>query len=322
MSADPQDGRAQDAAQRSSRPGPARTPAAAPTAVPRRGFSRRSVGTSALTPHPRALSTIGTYAILILAGLLTLAPFLLALSAALMSPQQLATEGIGLPLPPTFENFTDLGQRRVNFAQAALVTVGVVVVITAAQLLFSVTAAFAFARLRFPGRSILFWVFLATLMVPQAVTVIPLYFMVTQIGLGATFAGLVLPFLFGSPYAVFLLREQFRQIPEELLDAMRIDGGGTLRILFGLVVPLSRPTLVTLLLITVVTHWNNFMWPLLIGQNRIFVLTTATASLQQQYQSNTTLVMAASVLAMLPLIVLFVVFQRQIVRSIRITSFR
>ncbi|UQN14803.1 carbohydrate ABC transporter permease [Gulosibacter sp. ACHW.36C] len=270
----------------------------------------------------RVLGAVGTYVVLIGAALLTLTPFLLAIMAAFMEPRQLASQGVSLPMPPTLDNFTALGERRVDFGEAALVTVGVVLLVTAGQLLFSVMAAFAFARLRFPGRNLLFWVFLATLMVPQVVTVIPLYFMMSEAGFGGEFLGLVLPFMFGSPYAVFLLREQFRQIPQELIDAMRMDGAGTWSILFGLVVPLSRSTIVTLLLITVVSHWNNFMWPLMIGQNRIHVLTTATASLQEQYSNNITLVMAASVLAMLPLIVLFVIFQKQIVRSIRISSFR
>ncbi|NLT26078.1 MAG: carbohydrate ABC transporter permease [Microbacteriaceae bacterium] len=271
-------------------------------------------------PAPVANAVI--MVVLVVATLLTLFPFVLALLAAFTPRQQFVREGLTLPLPPSLENFAALGETRVDFTQAFWVTVAVVVVVAAGQLLFSVTAAYAFARMRFPGRELWFWVVLATLMVPQAVTVIPLYVLFAQIGLPGTFLGLVLPYLLGSPYAVFLLREQFRQIPEELIDAMRMDGGGTLRILFGLVVPLSRPTLVTLLLITVVTHWNNFMWPLMIGRNRIHVLTTAAASLNERFANTTTLVMAAAVAAMLPLIVLFAIFQRQIVRSIRITGFR
>ncbi|SJM63491.1 Inositol transport system permease protein [Gulosibacter sp. 10] len=265
---------------------------------------------------------IGTYAALAAAGLLMLVPFVLAILVAFTSPQQFAAEGVTIPWPPTVENFLALGDLRVDMWQAVGTTFAVVAVVTLGQLLFSTTAAFAFARMRFPGRELLFWLFLATLMVPQAVTVIPLYFIMSEAGFYGSFLGLVLPFLFGSPYAIFLLREQFRQIPQELLDAMRMDGAGTLRILFGLVVPLSKPTLVTLLLITVVTHWNNFMWPLMIGANRIHVITTATAALQEQHQNNFTLMMAASMLAMIPLIVLFVVFQRRIVDSIRITGFR
>lgn len=270
----------------------------------------------------RRIGAVGTYAALLIVTAITLLPFILALVAAFTPRQQYNSQGLSVPNPPTLENFVALGDRRVDFGDAFLTTVLVVVVVTVCQLLFSVLAAFAFARMRFPGRELLFWVFLATLMVPQVVTVVPLYFMMSELNQVGTFTGLVLPFILGSPYAVFLLREQFRQIPQELIDAMRMDGASTLRILFGLVVPLSRPTLVTLMLITVVTHWNNFLWPLMIGRNRIFVITTATQTLQEQYANNTTLIMAASMLAMLPLIVLFVIFQRQIVRSIKISSFR
>lgn len=269
------------------------------------------------------LGLLGTYATLIVAALFTLGPFLLALNASFADRMAFIKQGPLAPaIPPTLENYADLFGRRVDFGAAFWTTLGVVAVVLAAQLLFSVLAAFAFAKLRFPGRDALFWVFLATLMIPQVVTVVPLYFMLSGMELRGTFWGLVLPYMFGSPYAIFLLRESFRQIPDELIDAMRMDGAGTMRILFGLVVPLSRPILVTLSLITVVTHWNNFMWPRIIGGNRIHVLTTATASLQQQYENNTILVMAASTLALLPLLALFLVFQRQIVRSIAITGFR
>src|SRR5699024_7409809 len=132
------------------------------------------------------------------------------------------------------------------------------------QMVFSVLAAYAFSHLRFPGRHMLFWVYVATLMVPQVVVVVALYLMMSEVGLRNTFWALVLPFVLGSPYAIFLLRENFRSVPAELMDAMRIDGAGTLRLLWHLVVPLNRPIIVTLVLITVVTHWNNFLWPMVI----------------------------------------------------------
>lgn len=287
---------------------------AARTAAPR--VARRQPGMS-------PLGLLLTYGTLVVAALLTLAPFLLALNAAFAEKKSFIQKGPLAPaIPPTLDNFVDLFGRRVDFGQAFWTTFAVVATVLAAQLLFSVFAAYAFAKLRFPGRGALFWVFLGTLMIPQVVTVVPLYFMLSGMELRGTFWGLVLPYLFGSPYAIFLLRESFRQIPDELIEAMRMDGAGTLRILFGLVVPLSRPILVTLALITIVTHWNNFMWPRIIGGNRIHVLTTATASLQQQYENNTILVMAASTLALLPLLALFLVFQKQIVSSISITGFR
>ncbi len=202
-------------------------------------------------------------------------------------------------------------------------TAQVVVVILVGQLIFSIMAAYAFAKLRFAGRDALFWVYLATLMIPQVVIVIPLYVMMAQTGLRNTFWALVLPFMFGSPYAVFLLREHFRSIPDDLIDAARIDGAGDWRILWQIVAPLSRGIISTLAIITVVSHWNNFMWPLIITTGRDWqVITVATANLQSQYNANWTLVMAATTVAMAPLLVLFAIFQRTIVNSISLTGFK
>ena len=190
-------------------------------------------------------------------------------------------------------------------------------VILVGQLTFSVLAAYAFARLEFPGRDALFWVYLATLMVPATVTVVPLYLMMAQAGLRNTFWALVLPFMFGSPYAIFLLREYFRGIPADLIKAARIDGANTLDVLVHVVVPASKPILVTLALITVVSQWNSFMWPLVITSGGKWqVLTVATAGLQSRYNAQWTLVMAATTVAIVPLIVLFVALGRHIVRSI------
>ena len=256
--------------------------------------------------------------------MLTLAPFVLSLMTALKSPRQFASQPVlNPPAPPTVANFTDLFGGRYDFVSPIVVTAQVVGVILVGQLLFSVFAAYAFARLRFPGRDALFWVYLATLMVPQAVTIIPLYTMFADLGMRNTFWALVLPQVFGSPYAIFLLREYFRSIPADLLDAAKLDGAGTLRTLRHVVVPISRPILATLAIITVVTHWNNFLWPLVITTGRQWqVLTVATAGLQSQYNGNWTIVMAATTVAILPLLVLFLVFQRHVIRSITITGFR
>src|SRR5215218_9976424 len=132
-------------------------------------------------------------------------------------------------------------------------------------------------------------------MVPAVVTIIPLYAMFTAAGLRNTFWALVLPQVFGSPYAIFLLREYFRGIPEDLVSAARLDGCSTLQVLWHVVVPVSRPILATLTIITVVSHWNNFLWPLVITSGPKWqTLTLATANLQSQYNGNWTLVMAAT----------------------------
>jgi len=269
------------------------------------------------------LGDAAVYLALTAGAVLTLAPFLLSVMTSVKTPQQFASEGpLALPAPVTGVNFALLFSQY-GFVAPVVVTVQVVAVILVGQLLFSVFAAYAFARLDFPGRDGLFWVYLATLMLPQAVTIIPLYLMMTEAGLRNTFWALVLPQVFGSPYAIFLLREYFRGIPGELLDAARLDGCGTLRILRYVVVPISKPILTTLAIITVVSHWNNFLWPLVITAGPQWqVVTVATAGLQSQYNGNWTIVMAATTLAIAPLLVLFLIFQRNVVRSITITAFR
>jgi multiple sugar transport system permease protein len=262
------------------------------------------------------------YAGLAVGAVITLAPFALSLLTSVTSAHQFTTgTPLAWPQPPTLANYADLGGA--GFGRALLVTGLMTAVILLGQLSFSVLAAYAFARLRFPGRDQLFWLYIATLMVPATVTVVPLYLMMAQLGLRNTFWALVLPFMFGSPYAIFLLRQYFRAIPDDLLNAAHLDGANTLDVIMHVVVPSSRPVLVTLMLITVVSQWNNFMWPLVITSGSKWqVLTVATAALQSRYNAQWTLVMAATTVSMVPLMVLFVIFQRSIVRSIVVTGLK
>jgi multiple sugar transport system permease protein len=272
----------------------------------------------------RVATNVVVYLVLLLGAAITLGPYLLSLKTSLQTSEQFAREDpLTLPSPITFDNFTGLFGEQYDFFAPIVVTLQMVVVILVGQLVCSVLAAYAFARVRFPGRELLFWFYLATLMVPQVVTLIPLYAMLTTAGLRNTFWGLVLPLVFGSPYAIFLLREYFRGIPEDLVSAARLDGAGTLRIIWNVIVPMSRPILATLTIITVVTHWNSFLWPLMIAaKEEWWVITVATANLQTQYDGNWTLVMAGTTIAMTPLVVVFLLFQRHIVRSISLTGLR
>jgi multiple sugar transport system permease protein len=268
------------------------------------------------------LSSPAIYAGLFAGAVITSSPFLFGLLTSFTSAQQFATESpLSLPRPPTLANYAGLGGA--GFGRALAVTALMTAVLVLGQLVFSVLAAYAFARLSFPGRDALFWVYVATLMVPATVTIVPLYLMMAQVGLRNTFWALVLPFVFGSPYAIFLLRGYFRAIPAELINAARLDGANTLDVLLHVVVPASRPILVTLTLITIVSQWNSFMWPLVITSGGKWrVLTVATAGLQSQYNAQWTLVMAATTVAIVPLLVLFVVFQRHIVRSIVVAGLK
>jgi multiple sugar transport system permease protein len=275
-----------------------------------------------MTSANRVISGAVIYPGLAIGALITLAPFALGLLTSFTSTRQFNTGSpLSLPRPPTVQNYTGLADA--GFGRALIVTALMTAVILIGQMTFSVLAAYAFARLRFPGRDVLFWVYIATLMVPATVTVVPLYLMMAEVGLRNTFWALVLPFMFGSPYAIFLLREYFRTIPADLINAARIDGANTLDVIVRVVVPASRPILVTLALITVVSQWNNFMWPLVITSGSKWqVLTVATAGLQSRYNAQWTVVMAATTVAIVPLIVLFVALGRHIVRSIVVTGLK
>ncbi|MGW4530442.1 carbohydrate ABC transporter permease [Nocardia sp. NPDC004340] len=274
------------------------------------------------TDRRAAARAVVAYGVLILGALLTVAPLVLSAMTAFKTPKQFAAESaLATPDPVTVDNFrTVLDQ---GLGRAVAVTALMTVCITCGQLVTSILAAYAFARTRFPGRDVLFWVYLGTMMVPSAVTLVPLYLMFAKLGWLNTFWALVLPFLFGSPYAIFLLRQYFLAIPGEIIDAARVDGANTLDILFGVVVPMSRPILATLTVITVVSQWNSFMWPLVAASGSKWqVLTVATANMQTLYNAQWTLIMAATTLAIAPLVLLFVVFQRQVLRSIAVTGLK
>lgn len=271
---------------------------------------------------PSRVSNTAVYAVLTIGAVITLSPFLLGLLTSFTSAHQFATgTPLQLPRPPTLANYADIADA--GFRRAAVVTALMTAVILLGQLTFSVLAAYAFARLQFRGRDALFWVYVATLMMPGTVTVVPLYLMMAQLGLRNTFWALVLPFMFGSPYAIFLLREHFRLIPDDLINAARLDGANTLDVIVHVVIPSSRPVLAALAMITVVSQWNNFMWPLVITSGHKWrVLTVATADLQSRFNDQWTLVMAATTVAIVPLIALFVTFQRHIVASIVVSGLK
>jgi multiple sugar transport system permease protein len=275
-------------------------------------------------PMSRPVATTLTYLLLVAGAVVTLVPLLLPLMTALKTEHQYATGSpLALPDPFTLENFRTLFGDGIDFWIPMVVTVQVVAVLVVGQMLASILAAYAFATLEFRGREALFWLYIATLMVPAVVTIIPLYTMAVEAGWKNSFAGLVVPFVLGSPYAVFLLRQNFRSTPRELLDAATLDGAGILRRLWSVVLPMNRPIVVTLLLITVVTQWNNFLWPSIIAPAREWrVVTTATTAMQTQYDDRIVLVMTAAVVAMAPLIILFLVFQKKITAAIGITGLR
>jgi multiple sugar transport system permease protein len=261
-----------------------------------------------------------TYALLLVGMIVSIFPYLLAVFTSLKSPAQLyAAAPWSLPSNPTFANYTQIFQS--GFARYLLNTIIVATIVTLGQLIFSSMAAYAFARLEFPGREALFALYLATLMVPNIVTLIPLFIIVKNLGLVNTYVGLVLPYILGQPFGIFLLRQFFLSVPQDIESAARIDGAGTWTIFIRIMLPLSQSVLATLAIITVVQSWNNFVWPLIITNSEsLRTLPVGLAAFQSNFGTQYNVMMAGSVVALLPLILIFTVFQRQIVQSIQLSG--
>ncbi|WP_414939185.1 carbohydrate ABC transporter permease [Amycolatopsis sp. cmx-11-51] len=262
------------------------------------------------------------YATLIIGAAMSVFPYWLIVSTALKPRGELFEAAPWAPpSSPTLENLGALLGS--DFAQSILNTFIFVTVLTVGQLIFTTLAAYAFARLDFRGRNSLFWLYLATLMVPNVVTLIPLFLIMRELDLVNSWYGLVAPYVFGTPYGIFLMRQFFRSIPREIEEAARVDGAGHLTILWRIILPLSRPILATLAIVTVISSWNNFLWPLIITSSAdTRVVTVAIAALRSEIGIDYTRMMAGSLLTLLPMLLVFVFFQRYIVRSVALTGLK
>ncbi len=196
------------------------------------------------------------------------------------------------------------------------------VVITTLQLFFNTLAAYAFARMQFRGRDLLFGTLLATMMVPPAVLLIPNFIIISELGLVDTAWGVIIPGFAGA-FGIFLLRQSFLNIPAELEHAARIDGCGTWGILCNVILPLSKPALITLGLFTFMGSWNMFEWPLVVLSNQDFYpLTVGLSLFRSETGADWPRVFAASVMGAAPLIVLFLIAQRYLVGGISLSGMK
>lgn len=193
-------------------------------------------------------------------------------------------------------------------------------VITAFQLLTSVLAGYAFARLEFPGRDVIFMIYLGAMMIPHQAMIIPSFILIRKLGLIDTYGGLTLPFLAG-PFGAFLMRQFFLSMPKHLEEAAIIDGCSRFKVLLKIVLPLSKPALSTLGLFTFMNAWNDFMWPLIIT-NKVSMRTLqiGLALLRADLYPDWPMMMAATVLATLPIIIAFLFAQKQFIESLTFTG--
>jgi multiple sugar transport system permease protein len=220
-----------------------------------------------------------------------------------------------VPESAQWHNYGDVLQQA-PFARWFLNTLVVTTASVAGNLLFCSLAGYAFARIRFFGREIVFLLVLATLMIPFQVVMIPAFLIIRRLGLIDTLGALILPNLAGA-FGIFFLRQFFKTLPVELEEAARIDGASRLGVLFKIVLPLSGPALATLAVITFMWTWNDFLWPLVTIYNPDYMtLQLGLTTFQGAHQTNTNLLMAANVMSMLPVLLLFFAAQRYFVQGI------
>ena len=230
-------------------------------------------------------------------------------------PPLLVPSGLHFSNYSTVWNTVPFGHFFLNSALYALATV-------AGNLLFCSLAAYAFARIRFFGRNVLFVVLLATLMVPFQVLLIPTFLIVKQLGLVDSVGGLIMPNLC-SAFGIFMLRQFFRTLPIELEEAARIDGTSRLGILFKIVLPLSMPALATLGIIQFMWSWNDFLWPLIIIDTASHApLQLGLSTLQGAHSTQWNLLMAGTVMSQIPMLAIFLLAQRWFIRSIAFTGIK
>jgi multiple sugar transport system permease protein len=291
-------------------------------------------------PGPSA-GRIVAWIVMILIVLVTLFPFYWMLRTAFSTNTALAAGASSLlptdftwggfarvfGLQSTTEALAQGGSgASVDFWRYLLNSVIVATVIAICQTFFSATAAYAFARLRWRGRNLVFSIFLAGLMVPSIFTLLPNFVLIKQLGLVDTLLGIVLPSLFMTPFAIFFLRQFFMNVPKEVEEAALIDGASKVRVFFRVILPMAAAPVITLTILTYITAWNDYFWPLMVSytdQSRVLTVALSVFRAQTpQAGTDWSGLMAATLVAALPMLVLFGIFARRIVNSIGFTGLK
>lgn len=269
-----------------------------------------------------ALERAPLYLVLAVGAAATLFPFAWMVSTSLKRDIALfVTPPELIPSPFVPENYTHVAEL-LPIWRFALNSMGVAIVSTALQLVTSAMAAYAFARLRFPGRDALFLLYLATLMVPFQVTIVPLFIEMRYLGFVDTYQGLILPTI-ASAFGTFLLRQAFLGLPRELEEAAFVDGASHWKVFTRIVLPLSKPALATFAIFAFMASWNSFLWPLVIvSSEELMTLPLGLANLHGQYTTQWNLVMAGTTISVVPILAVYLVAQKYIVRGVTLSGIK
>ncbi len=290
----------------------------------------RTGTTAALTVTPRPLpaaerrrrflSSVATHSMLIVASLMFLLPMVFVVTTALMTDSQSLTRRIW-PQPFVWSNFADVFSR-IELWRYTLNTTLIATLSTVGVVLSCVPVAYALSRMNWRGRQAAFILVLATLMLPFQVTIVPLYVIFVRLDWINTLLPLIVPAFFGDAFSIFLLRQFFLTIPDELSDAARVDGASEWQIMTRLIVPLAKPAIAAVALFNFLYNWNDFFGPLLylIGNNELWTLGLALSEFRTMHHVEWNLTMAASLLFMAPVIVLFFLAQRVFVEGVTLTG--
>ena len=267
----------------------------------------------------RAVSHGVIYALLTLWGLIVLFPFYWMLLSSVKSYSAYNSEYIPqlITLSPTLENYAE-AFTAVPLARYFTNTLIFTLVTTALMLIVTILAAFAFARLRFRGKNAAFVVFLSLMMIPNELVIITNFVTITNLGLRNTFTGLILPSV-ASVFYIYLLRENFAQVPDELYYAAKVDNTSDLKYLFKVLIPICKPTIITITILKVIECWNSYVWPRLITDNEAYYL--VSNGIQEIRENgfgreNIPAMMASVVVISVPLIVLVLIFHKKIMAGV------
>ena len=260
--------------------------------------------------HKRRLSTAGYYIIGILIAVISLIPFAWMISTSLKARGALMSIPIEwIPKEPTLAAYEKV-LTKFPFLKTVANSLFISVSYTIITLISASMAAFAFAKIRFPKADLLLKVFLATMMIPTQVTIIPLFVVMNKLGLINTYGSVLLPSIF-RPFAVFLLVQQMRTIPNDYLDAASIDGASTFTVYRKVALPLCAPTLATLSITTFMESWNDYLWPLLMLTDKSkMTLPIALSTLNGAYATEYNVLMAGSLISMVPIILIYILAQK------------
>ncbi len=268
-----------------------------------------------------------SYVVLGLGAISMIAPFLWMLTTSLKEPgmvfESLKTHWWKDWIPTTFiwENYVKAWEV-VPFARFYMNSVFIALCTTFGQVFTSAMSGYAFSRLYFPGRTQLFLGYLATMMVPQAVTIIPVFILLRKLGWVDTYKAVILPGMF-TAYGTFMLRQFFMSLPRDLEDAAKIDGCNYFGIFWKIILPLSKPALATLTTFTFMGSWMSFMWPLIVLTSKEkLTLPVGLAYFQSLYSTDWTLLMAGSMMVLLPVLLVFIFCQRYFVEGIKLSGIK